>query len=99
MAITSFLFKNRKFSSFQAFCLVNAGANTILAVSMAVAKAGAAQKGVPLYEYFADLAGNKKLVLPVPWMNVINDATGTTSFKEVDYFDMTPQRYFDTSRM
>ena len=38
-----------------------AGANAILAVSMAVAKAGAAQKGVPLYQYFADLAGNKKL--------------------------------------
>ena len=48
------------------------GANAILAVSMAVAKAGAAQKGVPLYQYFADLAGNKKLIMPVPWMNVIN---------------------------
>ena len=48
------------------------GANAILAVSLAVCKAGAAQKGVPLYRHVADLAGTGKLVLPVPWMNVIN---------------------------
>ena len=42
------------------------GANAILAVSLAVCKAGAAQKGVPLYRHLADLAGNKDLVLPVP---------------------------------
>jgi enolase len=48
------------------------GANAILAVSMAVAKAGAAEKGVPLYKYIAQLAGNSKLVLPVPSFNVIN---------------------------
>ncbi len=39
-----------------------AGANAILAVSLAVAKAGAAEKGVPLYKHIADLAGNTKLV-------------------------------------
>jgi len=48
------------------------GANAILGVSLAVAKAGAAAKGVPLYQHFADLAGNDKLVLPVPSFNVIN---------------------------
>ncbi|BGP38676.1 phosphopyruvate hydratase [Rhodotorula kratochvilovae] len=49
------------------------GANAILGVSMAVAKAAAAQKGVPLYAHFADLAGIKPpYVLPVPAMNVIN---------------------------
>ncbi|GAA5851054.1 hypothetical protein JCM9279_005271 [Rhodotorula babjevae] len=49
------------------------GANAILGVSMAVAKAAAAQKGVPLYAHFADLAGVKPpFVLPVPAMNVIN---------------------------
>jgi enolase len=48
------------------------GANAILAVSMAVSKAGAAEKGMPLYKYIAHLAGNKKLVLPVPSFNVIN---------------------------
>jgi len=48
------------------------GANAILAVSLAVAKAGAAQKGIPLYRYIADLAGTKELILPVPAFNVIN---------------------------
>eukprot|EP00877_Chromochloris_zofingiensis_P000801 jgi/Chrzof1/10721/Cz05g10010.t1_ENO[v5.2] len=48
------------------------GANAILAVSMAVCKAAAAEKNVPLYKHIADLAGNKKLVLPVPAFNVIN---------------------------
>jgi enolase len=48
------------------------GANAILAVSMALCKAGAAEKGVPLYKYIAQLAGNSKLVLPVPSFNVIN---------------------------
>ena len=48
------------------------GANAILAVSMAVAKAGAAHKGLPLYQHIADLADNKTLSLPVPAFNIIN---------------------------
>merc|ERR1712187_483076 len=48
------------------------GANAILGVSMAAAKAGAEVKGVPLYQHIANIAGNDKLVLPVPCFNVIN---------------------------
>uniref|UniRef100_A0A8C5HRG3 phosphopyruvate hydratase n=1 Tax=Gouania willdenowi TaxID=441366 RepID=A0A8C5HRG3_GOUWI len=48
------------------------GANSILGVSLAICKAGAAEKGVPLYRHIADLAGNGELVLPVPAFNVIN---------------------------
>ncbi|PKI57676.1 hypothetical protein CRG98_022004 [Punica granatum] len=48
------------------------GANAILAVSLAVCKAGAAVNKIPLYKHIANLAGNKKLVLPVPAFNVIN---------------------------
>ena len=49
------------------------GANAILGVSIAVADAGAAEKGVPLYQHFADLAGVKPpFVLPAPCFNVIN---------------------------
>ncbi|KAI1300694.1 phosphopyruvate hydratase [Mortierella claussenii] len=50
------------------------GANAILGVSLAVLKAGAAAKGVPLYHHIADLSGHsgKKVVLPVPAFNVIN---------------------------
>jgi enolase len=51
----------------------NLGANAILGVSLALAKAGAAKKGVPLYKHFADLAGHKgDFVMPVPSFNVIN---------------------------
>jgi enolase len=52
----------------------NMGANAILGISLAVSKAGAAAKGVPLYQHFADLAGNdsKKFTMPVPCFNVIN---------------------------
>ncbi|KAF9260831.1 enolase [Marasmius fiardii PR-910] len=49
------------------------GANAILGVSIAVAEAAAAEKGVPLYQHFADLAGVKPpFVLPTPAFNVIN---------------------------
>ncbi|KAG7323534.1 hypothetical protein KOW79_013236 [Hemibagrus wyckioides] len=48
------------------------GANAILGVSLAVCKAGAAEKGVPLFRHIADLAGNKNVILPVPAFNVIN---------------------------
>merc|ERR1712142_900883 len=48
------------------------GANAILGVSLAVCKAGAAKKGVPLYRHIADLVGHKEVILPVPAFNVIN---------------------------
>ena len=51
------------------------GANSILAVSLAVARAGAAAKQIPLYEYVADFAGRRKgnkFITPVPSLNVIN---------------------------
>merc|ERR1711920_559759 len=51
------------------------GANAILGVSMAVCKAGAAHKGVPLYRHIADLAGVKDVVMPVPALNIINGGT------------------------
>ncbi|KAM4650869.1 enolase isoform 1-T2 [Discoglossus pictus] len=74
------------------------GANAILGVSLAVCKAGASEKGVPLYRHIADLAGNPKVILPVPAFNVINGGShagnklamqefmilpiGATNFKE-----------------
>merc|ERR1712032_1082364 len=50
------------------------GANAILAVSMAVCRAGAASMQMPLYKYIAELSGRPtdKFVLPVPSFNVIN---------------------------
>jgi enolase len=64
----------------------NLGANAILGVSLAIAKAGAAEKGVPLYAHVSDLAGTKKpFVLPVPFLNVLNGgshAGGRLAFQE-----------------
>jgi enolase len=48
------------------------GANAILAVSMAVCKAGASESNLPLYAYVCDMVDSKRLTLPVPQMNVIN---------------------------
>ena len=48
------------------------GANAILAVSMAVCKAGAVCSNKQLYEYIRKLSKSKRLILPVPQMNVIN---------------------------
>eukprot|EP00250_Pteridium_aquilinum_P010937 c19726_g1_i1 orf=556-1893(-) len=54
------------------WCKQKLGANAILAVSLAVCKAGAAVNKIPLYKHIANLAGNSTLVLPVPAFNVIN---------------------------
>ncbi|XP_077809098.1 gamma-enolase isoform X1 [Macaca mulatta] len=48
------------------------GANAILGVSLAMCKAGAAERELPLYRHIAQLAGNSDLILPVPAFNVIN---------------------------
>ena len=50
------------------------GANAILGISMAAARAGAAARCVPLYQYIADESGtpSRDFVLPVPFMNVLN---------------------------
>jgi hypothetical protein len=44
----------------------------IVTLHVAVSKAGAAARKLPLYRHYAELAGNSKLVLPVPAFNVIN---------------------------
>ena len=52
----------------------NLGGNSILGVSMAVCKAAAIEKNVPLYEYVKQLSNNKpkKYSLPVPQLNIMN---------------------------
>lgn len=61
------------------------GANAILAVSLAVAKAAAAAKKLPLYKYVAQLSGTENLSLPLPMMNIVNGgkhAAGSTDIQE-----------------
>jgi enolase len=50
----------------------NLGANAILAVSMAICKAGALESNLPLYEYIAKFVDSRGVTLPIPQMNVIN---------------------------
>ena len=69
---------------------VKMGANAILGISLAVAKAGAAKKNVPLYQHFADLAGNKELVMPVPSFNVINGGSHAGNALAFQEFMMLP---------
>lgn len=74
------------------------GANAILAVSIAVCRAGAVAERKQLYEYIAQLSGEKGITLPIPQMNVMNGgkhagleediqeqmiaATGATNYSE-----------------
>ena len=56
------------------WCKSRLGANAILAVSLAIARAACAHLHIPLYQYIARLAGNseEQFILPVPAFNVIN---------------------------
>ena len=66
------------------------GANAILAVSMAVAKAGAAAAKKPLYRHFAHLAGREALVMPVPFANVINGGVHASNALAMQEFMIAP---------
>lgn len=66
------------------------GANAILGVSMAVCRAAAAEKGVPLYQHIADIAGKKELFLPVPAFNVINGGSHAGNKLAMQEFMLLP---------
>ena len=73
------------------------GANAILAVSMAAARAAAAAKGVPLYKYLAR-DGN---LLPVPMMNIINGgahADNSVDFQEFMVFPLGASSFTEAIR-
>ncbi len=65
----------------------NLGANAILAVSMAVAKAAAAALGVPLYQY---LGGIRTDIMPVPMMNVLNGGRHAANSLDFQEFMIMP---------
>jgi enolase len=66
------------------------GANAILGVSLAVCKAGAVHKGIPLYRHIADLAGVKQVILPVPAFNVINGGSHAGNKLAMQEFMLLP---------
>ena len=63
------------------------GANAMLAVSMAVAKAAAEESGLPLYRYFG---GSGAMALPVPMMNVINGGAHANNNLDLQEFMILP---------
>ena len=64
------------------------GANAILAVSLAAAKAQAADKGVALYESLA--GGKKELTMPLPMMNIINGGAHADNSVDIQEFMILP---------
>ncbi|WP_213361410.1 phosphopyruvate hydratase [Brachymonas denitrificans] len=63
------------------------GANAMLAVSMAVARAAAEEAGIPLYRYFGGMGGKD---LPVPMMNVINGGAHANNNLDLQEFMIIP---------
>ncbi len=69
------------------------GANAILGVSMATARASAAEAELPLYAYVAQLCGSRREdanVLPVPMMNVINGGAHADNSVDLQEFMVVP---------
>ena len=66
------------------------GANAILGVSMAFARASAKAQGLELYEYFGQVAGNTVFGLPTPIMNVVNGGKHADSGLDVQEFMVMP---------
>ena len=65
----------------------NLGANAILAVSIACARAAAASLGIPLYRFLGGISGNR---LPVPMMNILNGGAHAANTVDVQEFMIMP---------
>ena len=65
----------------------NLGANAILAVSLAAAKAAAVSQDIPLYRFFGGLNANQ---LPVPMMNILNGGAHATNSVDTQEFMIMP---------
>lgn len=66
------------------------GANAILAVSLATARATAAQSGEPLYRRLARLVGRNPELLPVPQMNILNGGEHASNNVDIQEFMVMP---------
>ncbi|MEX0668567.1 MAG: phosphopyruvate hydratase [Candidatus Saccharimonadales bacterium] len=69
----------------------NLGANAILAVSLAVAKAAAETLNQPLYQYLGGLSGNDSFSIPTPQINVINGGVHANNGLDIQEFMIVPQ--------
>ena len=68
----------------------NMGANAMLAVSLAVAKAAAITQSLPLHQYIANLRGQTSLTMPVPMMNILNGGAHADNTVDIQEFMIEP---------
>ena len=68
----------------------NLGANAILAVSLATAKAAAKSQSLPLHQYIANLRNQTSLTMPVPMMNIINGGEHADNTVDIQEFMIEP---------
>jgi enolase len=66
------------------------GANAILAVSLAAAKAAALSRGIPLYRHIADINGTSGFTMPVPMMNILNGGEHADNNIDIQEFMVQP---------
>lgn len=66
------------------------GANAILAVSLASAKAAAAARGIPLYQHIAEVNGSSDYSMPVPMMNILNGGEHADNNVDIQEFMVQP---------
>ncbi|SNT70319.1 phosphopyruvate hydratase [Psychrobacter sp. LV10R520-6] len=66
------------------------GANAMLAVSLAVAKAAAQAQSLPLHQYIANLRNQTSLTMPVPMMNIINGGEHADNTVDIQEFMIEP---------
>jgi enolase len=66
------------------------GANAMLGVSMAAARADAAAHSLPLYRHLGALYGNDRFTLPVPMMNILNGGAHADSSVDIQEFMVVP---------
>jgi enolase len=66
------------------------GANAILAVSLAAAKAAAQSRNIPLYQHIADINGTTEFSMPVPMMNIINGGEHADNNVDIQEFMIQP---------
>ena len=66
------------------------GANALLAVSLAAAKAAAKDRGCPLYAHINELAGSPRMRLPTPMMNILNGGAHANNNVDIQEFMVLP---------
>ena len=66
------------------------GANAILAVSLAAAKAAALSRRIPLYQHIADINGTSGFTMPVPMMNILNGGEHADNNIDIQEFMVQP---------